>query len=236
MWGHLLQGRYKALLVDGSGGDYFPTVCSYIHLNPARASLFDLKAGKLSDYRWSSYPLYFKPTKRPDWLVVDRMLGALGLADDRNGREAFRRRMQKRVLEIACSDAPHEVDSQWANIRRGWCIGGESFRREMMGRLDGVIGAGGKRGSFSGEQVRLHDEAEALRLLEEGLKRLAIEPAALNDMRKSAPEKQVLAWHLRSRTIMSNQWITERLHCGHECNVSVFVGRVKRASSGGLKD
>ncbi|RKX47210.1 MAG: hypothetical protein DRP64_01675 [Verrucomicrobia bacterium] len=33
----------------------------------------------------------------------------------------FRRLMQKRVLEIACSDAPQDVDAQWAKIRRGWC-------------------------------------------------------------------------------------------------------------------
>jgi len=235
-WGHLLQGRYKALVVDGSGGDYFSTVGSYIHLNPARARLFDLQGGKLSDYRWSSYPLYFRPSKRPDWLAVDRTLGALGVLDDRRGRESFRQMMQKRVMEIAHSDAPREADVQWAKIRRGWCFGSELFRDEMMERLDGVIGGSGKRESFSGEPARLHDEAEALRLLDEGLDLLAVEPSTLKDMRKNAPEKQVLAWLLRSRSIVSNQWITERLHCGHPCNVSAFVGNVKRADHGPLMD
>jgi hypothetical protein len=232
LWGHLLQGRYKALVVDGVGGDYFSTVGSYIHLNPARAKLFDRKAGKLTDYRWSSYPLYFRPSKRPDWLAVDRMLGAMGLADGRGGREAFRRTMQKRVLEIAYSETPHDLDAQWADIRRGWCFGDDAFRDEMMGRLDGVIGGSGKRGSFSGEEARLHDEREALRLLNEGLALLGIESAELGNMRKNATEKQVLAWYLRSRTIVSNQWITEHLHCGHPCNVSAFVGNVKRAGNG----
>lgn len=233
-WGHLLQGRYKALVVDGASGDYFSTVGSYIHLNPARAKLFDLEEGKLTDYRWSSYPLYFRPPRRPDWLVVDRALGAMGVTDDRTGRESFRRMMQKRVLEIVCSDAPLDVDAQWAKIRRGWCFGGEPFRNEMLERLDGVVGGSGKRESFSGEQARLHDEVEAIRLLGEGLILLGIEPAALKDMRKNAPEKQVLAWVLRSRSIVSNQWITEHLHCGHPCNVSAFVGNVKRASDGVL--
>lgn len=232
LWGHLLQGRYKALVVDGAGGEYFSTVGGYIHLNPARAELFDLKAGKLTDYRWSSYPLYFKPVKRPRWLVVDRMLGALGLEDEGYGRECFRRMMQKRVLEIACTDIPHEVDAQWKHIRRGWYFGPESFRDEMMERLDGVIGGGGNRASFSGEEVRLHDEKEALRLMEKGLAVLEIESSTLKGMPKNASEKQVLAWYLRSRTIVSNQWITEHLYCGHPCNVSAFVGNVKKVSGG----
>jgi putative transposase len=234
-WGHLLQGRYKALLVDGSGGDYFSAAGSYIHLNPARAKLFDLKGGKLTDYCWSSYPLYFKPSKRPCWLAVDRMLGALGLQDDRNGRESFRRVMQKRVLEIACSDAPQEVDEQWSKIRRGWCFGSEEFRAAMLDRLDGVIGGNRKRESFSGEEAKLHDDKEALRLLNEGMGLLGIARADLESMRKNAPEKQALAWLLRTRTIVSNQWITEHLLCGHPSNASAFVGNVKRAAGGPLK-
>ena len=32
--GHLFAGRYKALIVDGSGTGYLRTVCDYVHLNP----------------------------------------------------------------------------------------------------------------------------------------------------------------------------------------------------------
>src|SRR5256886_8427590 len=34
VFGHLFSGRYKALLVDGSGNGYLRTVCDYVHLNP----------------------------------------------------------------------------------------------------------------------------------------------------------------------------------------------------------
>lgn len=236
VWGHLLQGRYKALPVDGSNENYFSTVSSYIHLNPVRAGLFDLTNGKLTDYRWSSYTLYLKPSRRPVWLAVNRVLGAYGFADDRSGRDKFARMMQKRVLEIACSNKPHEADEQWANIRRGWCFGDEAFRGELLEKLDGVIKGGGKRESFSGESAKLHDEAEALRLLSAGLRLLKIKAEALEGMRKNAPEKQALAWYLRSRTIVSNQWLTEHLHCGHACNVSAFVGNVKRTTGGHLAE
>jgi len=35
--GHVFAGRYKALMVDGSGDGYFKTVCDYVHFNPVRA-------------------------------------------------------------------------------------------------------------------------------------------------------------------------------------------------------
>ena len=37
--GHVLSGRYKAQLVEGSGNGYLRTACDYVHLNPARAHL-----------------------------------------------------------------------------------------------------------------------------------------------------------------------------------------------------
>ena len=37
--GHLFQGRYKALVIEGEGSGYFLQVSSYIHLNPIRAGL-----------------------------------------------------------------------------------------------------------------------------------------------------------------------------------------------------
>src|SRR4051794_37437292 len=39
LFGHVFSGRYKALIVDGSGTGYLRTVCDYVHLNPPRAGL-----------------------------------------------------------------------------------------------------------------------------------------------------------------------------------------------------
>jgi putative transposase len=39
LFGHLFSGRYKGLIVDGSGDGYFKTVCDYLHLNPSLDSL-----------------------------------------------------------------------------------------------------------------------------------------------------------------------------------------------------
>jgi len=51
-WGHLFQGRYKAILCEKD--PYFLELSAYIHLNPVRAGL---KKDPL-DYPWSSYKAY----------------------------------------------------------------------------------------------------------------------------------------------------------------------------------
>ena len=39
LFGHVFSGRYKAVIVDGSGNGYLRTACDYVHLNPVRAQL-----------------------------------------------------------------------------------------------------------------------------------------------------------------------------------------------------
>ena len=97
LFGHLFSGRYKSLVVDGSGNGYLRTVCEYVHLNPGRAKLLTAEQ-PLSDYRWSSYREYVQtPAKRPSWLRVDRLLGELGIGrDDAAGRRRFAEAMEER--------------------------------------------------------------------------------------------------------------------------------------------
>src|SRR6266568_2081527 len=79
LFGHLFSGRYKSLIVDGSGAGYLKSVCDYVHLNPARAKLLS-KRQKLSDFKWSSYRHYLNSRGgRPRWLRVDRLLGEHGI-------------------------------------------------------------------------------------------------------------------------------------------------------------
>ncbi len=62
-WGHLFQGRYRAILCDRDS--YFLELSAYIHLNPVRARL--VKAP--NQYPWSSYRFYVRETKET---LVDR--------------------------------------------------------------------------------------------------------------------------------------------------------------------
>jgi len=54
---HVLSGRYRAQLVEGSGNGYLRTACDYVHLNPARAGLLRPDE-RLLAYPWSSFGYY----------------------------------------------------------------------------------------------------------------------------------------------------------------------------------
>ena len=223
--GHLLQGRYKALPVDGSGNEYFPTLSSYIHLNPARAGLLEGNPPRLADYEWSSFPLYLRPSKRPDWLVVERVLGALGVEDDRKGLAWYRAYMDRRVSEICSAENPMEADDAWGSIRRGWYLGPADFRDKLVERIDETLKRA-KRSSLYGEPMRQHDEEEAERLLLKGLKLLGLDEKSLQELPKGAREKAVLAWYLRANTTAGRTWIAQHLAMGDESRVTKLAKAV----------
>jgi len=234
--GHLMQGRYKAIPVDrGAGEGYFSTVANYIHLNPARTRAFDFERESLLDYRWSSYPLYLDAAKRPIWLTVDRVLGELGVGDNRAGRTWYGEHLQKHVMEIALTDDLSGFDAAWEKIRRGWYFGSDEFRRELVERLDENL-EGKRATSFSGEAVREHNEAEAVALIEWGLDKMGVARDELESMRKGAPEKMALVWMLKKRTIVKNEWISQHLYCGHPANLSGYVRKVDDVAEGKLAE
>src|SRR6266567_3920374 len=110
LFGHVFSGRYKSLIVDGSGSGYLRTVCDYVHLNPARAKLLKPEE-PLRLYRWSSWPEYLKrAAKRPSWLRVDRVFGELGISMDDT---AARRRFAQAIEERRGKDQPGE----WRAVR-----------------------------------------------------------------------------------------------------------------------
>lgn len=123
--GHVLSGRYKAQLVEGSGNGYLRTACDYVHLNPARARLLEADERLLS-YPWS-FPLYLGALKhRPGWLRTHRLLGEHGIQGDTPvGRLEFEARLEHRRLE--------EVDEEKIEaFRSAWCLGSERFRKECL--------------------------------------------------------------------------------------------------------
>ena len=69
--GHLLQGRYKAVLVQADA--YAAELSRYIHLNPVRAKMVSTP----EEYRWSSCSRYLEGTA-PSWLSTSLVLGYFG--------------------------------------------------------------------------------------------------------------------------------------------------------------
>ena len=217
--GHLFQGRYRAVPVEAESAEYFQTVSTYIHLNPARAKLIEIGAQKLWEYPWSSYPGYVRPG-RPEWLVRERVLGSVGLGPgDAQGYEAY---LATRVLELGLQAGRRELEARWKSMRRGWYVGSEDFGSGLRGWVQAALGQN-RRESHSGPARRAHDEAEAGRMLAAGLRGLGLKAADLSQPPKGQTEKQVLAWWLHGQTSVPRRWLAGQLGMGHETRVSQAV-------------
>ena len=206
--GHLFAGRYKALVVEGSGNGYLRTVCDYVHLNPVRAKLLPPEAG-LESYPWSSYREYLKPAcQRPSWLRVDRLLGEKGIPKDSEaGRRQFGLLMERRRAE--------ESGADYEAIRRDWMLGSETFRQELLAAAVERVGP-----SHYGAQRQESDRQKAERVVKEELGRLGWEEEDLGARRKGHRAKVMLARRLRQETTMSLKWIAQRLQMGSWTYVS----------------
>ena len=203
--GHLFQGRYKAIPVDGRDGLYFRTVSDYIHLNPARAGLV---GERLLDFRWSSFPaLVGAPRKRPRWLCAEWVLEQ---GDRASARMALRENLELRAREDGKRGG---IDKEMLKaLRRGWYFGSEDFRADLLDRL-----AGGNAKAVG--MARMHDEREAERLVKEGLAILDLSEIDLSKTPKGSAAKIALAKFIRSRTMISNSWLSLNLHMGDPSRV-----------------
>lgn len=134
---------------------------------------------------------------------VDLLLDEHGIGvDDAAGRRQFERRMEARRKQ--------EMDeAECEPLRRGWCLGGEAFRKEMLEWMEGQLGE-----HHSGELRRESAEVRAERIIAKELKRHGWKEPHLRQRRKSDPIKLALAARLRQETILTVGWIFKRLHMG----------------------
>jgi hypothetical protein len=112
--GHVFQGRYKALLIDGEETGHFLQASSYIHLNPVRAGL--VKPNQpLKIYPWSSFPSYVaSPGKRMEGVYVDRVFGELGHPkDSRVARQKYERYMEDLVGKCREVEGKRGLEEKW---------------------------------------------------------------------------------------------------------------------------
>jgi len=206
--GHVFAGRYKALVVEGSGNGYLRTVCDYVHLNPVRARLLE-PVQPLESFRWSSYPDYLRPaSRRPGWLRVERLLGEKGIPNDTEaGRAQFAREMERRRTE--------ESAAGYEQIRGSWFLGSEEFRQELLAAASQRVGL-----NNYGAERRETSAAKAERIIDEELRRLGWSEEELPRRRKGDAGKVAVARRLRQETTLSLSWIARRLKMGSWSYVS----------------
>jgi putative transposase len=217
--GHLFSGRYKSLIVDASGSGYLKSVCDYVHLNPARARRVAVEV-PLKSFAWSSWPAYLlAPSKRPAWLRVDRLLGEWGIPKDSPaGRQRLEQALEKR--------RGAEEGEEFKPIRRGWCLGEETFRKELLAQMSERLGA-----EHYGQERAETAEAQAEQIIAAELKRRRWQEADLKTRPKGDAVKVALAARLRAETTLTVGWIAERLGMGTRGHLNHLLYRRRKSGS-----
>ena len=224
--GHVFAGRYKAIPIQEDDPTYGRIVSDYIHLNPARARLVCREGKpKLKDYTWSSFPGLCGFAKLPGWVDGKSVLGW-------HHWEISRKRdcsAYWKYLESRAVDGEETEDLKV--LRRGWFLGGDEFLKRLNGVVKEALGEK-KRESFTGGAANRHDEIEAERLLEAGMKALGL--AGINEvkrLRKNDNRKQAIVWFVKSRTVVGHEWILERLEMGHRSNVTRAMAKFRNGGT-----
>ena len=117
--GHLLQGRYKAILVQADA--YAAELSRYIHLNPVRAGMVKFP----EDYRWTSYRFYTEGSE-PLWLNTKFILGYFG-----TGIPESRRNYKSYVNEKVAGG----YFSPLMEVVASTILGSEDFVREIQQKM-----------------------------------------------------------------------------------------------------
>ena len=160
----------------------------------------------------SSYPAYLGAERAP-WLRVDRVLGECGIpADTPAGRQPFEQVMEKRRCEADGQDYP--------GLKRGWGLGSEEFRQELLREMPGRIGT-----NHFGPERRESAEAPAQRIVAVRLSELGLTAAPLEELPANATVKVELARRWRRQTTLSLKRIAEQLGVGRWKYLSNLVGK-----------
>jgi hypothetical protein len=133
--GHVFGGRFKAIVVQGSG--WALPLSQYIHFNPVaikglgmskaekkaealggNAPTAEMAARRLQilrSYRWSSYRAYAGYEVRPSWLDSEVILRRV-----RGGSAGYRKQTERRLCGAT-------GESVWSSLKWGAVLGNERF-------------------------------------------------------------------------------------------------------------
>ena len=117
--GHILQGRYKAILVDKES--YLLELCRYVVLNPVRASIVK----RPQDWKWSSYRSTSGKAKPPQWFTTDWILAQFG-----RSRRRAQRLYHQFIMEGITKEAP------WKDLKGQIFLGDKGFIEKCKRLLD----------------------------------------------------------------------------------------------------
>ena len=147
------------------------------------------------------------------------MLGERGIPKD---SPAGRQRLEQALEERRGA----EEGDEFKPIRRGWCLGDEAFRKELLTQMGERLGA-----EHYGVERAETDVAKAERIIATELKRRRWTEEQMRERPKGDAAKVRLAVRLRAETVQSVAWLAKRLHLGSRAYANHLLWRARRESS-----
>jgi len=164
--GHLLQGRFSAVVVEDDAG--WQEVARYVHLNPVRVAGLGLgkrqraasRAGavqapeeelvakrleRLRQFSWSSYRSYAGYTAGVGWLWRDPLEKLCGGRSRQEQRQALRQYTEQAVRQ-------GQIERPWDRLVAGLVLGTQAFARSLCQKVKGNLS----------EQVQLRKLARSI--------------------------------------------------------------------------
>jgi putative transposase len=151
--GPLVQGRFKAVVVDPVGWGL--ELSRYVHLNPVRTARMGLdkrarqadrlgargrpdteqvrqRVQQLRKYRWSSYRAYVGLEKAPEWLTCRVVLEMGGPGTPRQRQEAYAKYVEEAIREGL-------EQSPWEHLEGQLILGTKRFVEQVRGQIRGLV-------------------------------------------------------------------------------------------------
>ena len=161
--GHLLQGRFKAILVEKER--HLLELVRYVVLNPVRAGLSREPGG----WPWSNYLATAGLREAPEWLETEWTIEQFG--DGVNARSAYREFVNA---------GTRGLDKPWTRITNQLFLGSDDFRRRVRAmKVDRPLSVEVPRAQRSAIRPDLPEIVRAAASV------LAVEPSEIRKQKRS---------------------------------------------------
>jgi putative transposase len=205
-FGHLFQGRYKAILVHKDS--YLKELCRYVVLNPVRAKM--VKHPK--EWKWSSYRATAGYETVPEWLEVKWLIEPFAKIEHR-AQELYR----QFVLEgLKMKESP------WDQVKGQVLLGVKEFEEHIKVKIRGKhhAEAPGKQ-----QKLGLPDSRETLESIGK-LYGMSVKDIVI-PVRQKNEGREVTVWALRQLCRLSLGEVAEIMGVKYSA-VSHAVARMKK--------
>src|ERR1700680_2577801 len=115
-----------------------------------------------------------------------------------------------------------------------WHWGSEQFREYLLKKVDAAA-IRRNRNYQSAQMGRDHGQAEAEKIVQQGLERFGLSESDLKSLPGSDPRKVAIAGSIHQSTTTPQGWTAERLQMKSAANVSQQLSRAKKAAKPKIK-